>query len=363
MSLARFAWLAAAVLAFGCNHHTAPPEEGRPIAPRSATTAPATIAPALTASTAPEDAPRVLGSGPCSLPDDDVLARLVAPPPGKGPHAQGAGSAPPATPGAPDAEIQSMRASVQEGRCRRIEYLSEGLRIFGFVLEPPGAKPAPAILVARGGNRDLGKVGPRLLLDMNALADEGFVMVATQYRGADGGEGQDEFGGADLADLENLVPLARSLPSVDPNNLFLLGYSRGAMMATMALRNRLPVRAAALFSGCYDLEAVAARHPVMEKNFRELIPGYETRRAEELQRRSAIAWASEIETPVLLLGGTRDERVAFDIHTARLAKALAEAGRDPKLVSYDDDHTLSRHRAESRREIVSWFRAHLVSER
>jgi len=334
----------------------------------------------------------LLSSAPCSLPDDDVLARVLMPhahgPHAHGPHAHGPHSAPgpsasaaPPTPmpsaappasGAaspapaallvPPAEIQSLRASVREGRCQRIQYRSEGLTVVGFVLEPPRPKPAPAILVARGGNRDLGKIGPRLLLDLNALADEGFVIVATQYRGADGGEGKDEFGGADLADLENLAPLARSLPSVDSKNLFLLGYSRGGMMAAMALRKKLPVRAAALFSGLYDLEDIAAKRPEMEQNFIELIPGYEAHRVEELKRRSALSWASEIEAPVLLLGGTRDTRVSFDANARRLGEALSKAGREAKLVGYDDDHTLDHFRAESTKEIAAWFRAHLTPQ-
>jgi dipeptidyl aminopeptidase/acylaminoacyl peptidase len=257
----------------------------------------------------------------------------------------------------PAEEIESLHASAREGRCRKIRYRSDGLAVVGFVLEPPVPGPSPAILVARGGNRDLGTIGPRLLAELNALADQGFVIVATQYRGADGGEGADEFGGADLADLENLVPLARGLPSVDPDNLFLLGYSRGGMMAAMALRRDLPVQAAALFSGVYDLESQTAR-PEMEQNFRDLIPGYEENRTEELRRRSAVFWADEIETPVLILGGTEDQRVPFDANAGRLAELLAQAGREYKLARYEDEHTLSHFHLEATREIGNWFRQH-----
>jgi len=53
-------------------------------------------------------------------------------------------------------EMAGLDASAKEGRCRRIRYRSDGLSVVGFVLEPPRAtpSPAPAILVARGGNRD-----------------------------------------------------------------------------------------------------------------------------------------------------------------------------------------------------------------
>lgn len=256
--------------------------------------------------------------------------------------------------------MAGLGASVSEGRCRRIRYRSDGLSVVGFVLEPPRAtkSPAPAILVARGGNRDLAKIDPPFLARLNELADQGFVIVATQYRGVDGGEGKEEFGGADLADYENLVAVARELPSVDRENLFALGYSRGGMMAAMALRRKLPVRAAALYSGAFDLEDAARSRPEMAQNFRDLIPGYEERQTEELRRRSAVYWADEIATPVLILGGEHDVRTPFDVNGKRLASLLAKAGREHKVVVYDDDHSLGRHRAETLREIVDWFRVH-----
>jgi hypothetical protein len=37
------------------------------------------------------------------------------------------------------------------------------------------------------------------------------VVVASQYRGNGGGEGHEEFGGAEVHDILNLIPLAKSL--------------------------------------------------------------------------------------------------------------------------------------------------------
>src|SRR5262245_51556756 len=143
-------------------------------------------------------------------------------------HAGAPGAGAPAGPSIeerfPADEIDQLRRSAEEGRCLKIRYRSDGLSVVGFILKPPAPRgPSPAVIVARGGNRDLGKIGAVMLLDLNKLAAEGFVIVATQYRGADGGEGADEFGGADLADLEGLIPLARAMPEVDAENLFLLG--------------------------------------------------------------------------------------------------------------------------------------------
>jgi dipeptidyl aminopeptidase/acylaminoacyl peptidase len=295
----------------------------------------------------------VLSSEPCLTGEQVAAADAEKPNPEGGERFAHA----PADPQA----LKGLRDAAVEGRCRRIRYRSDGLSVVGFVLEPPRAKaaaPLPAVLVARGGNREMGKINPMFLARLNGLAEQGFVIVATQYRGVDGGEGKDEFGGADLADLENLVPIARELPSVDPKNLFVLGYSRGGMMAAMALRRKLPVRAAAFYSGAFDLEHEAASRPEMDRNFREMIPGYDQRPAEELRRRSAVTWADEIGVPALILGGEHDPRAPFDVHGKRLAALLAKAGKEHKLIEYDDDHSLSKHRAETTREIVGWFRAH-----
>ncbi len=82
-----------------------------------------------------------------------------------------------------------------------MRYASGGYSVVGFVLEPRGPQKHPAVLVARGGNRLMGLIGPRMLLEMNRLVERGYVVLATQYRGTDGGEGTDQFGGGDTQDV------------------------------------------------------------------------------------------------------------------------------------------------------------------
>lgn len=204
----------------------------------------------------------------------------------------------------------------------------------------------------------MGLIGPRLLLEMNGLVDRGFVVIATQYRGADGGEGTDQFGGGDIDDLTDLVPLARRLPSVEAGDPFVLGYSRGAMTAALALRRGVKVRAAAFFSGSFDLRAEAAARPEMAENFRELVPDYAKDPDRALRERSAVEWGAELEAPILLLAGTRDRRVGFEANSARLHAIRVKANRESKLTTWDDGHGLERHRLEALDAIASWFLSH-----
>ncbi len=102
------------------------------------------------------------------------------------------------------------------------------------------------------------------------------VVIGSQYRGNDGGEGKEEYGGADVRDVMNLIPLARSLGYVDMNNVFLFGVSRGGMETYLALKNSIPVNAAAISGGVTDLFGNAKDHPDYVANiYRELIPDFD----------------------------------------------------------------------------------------
>lgn len=127
--------------------------------------------------------------------------------------------------------------------CQRIKYLSDGLKVVGFIWRPKdqGNRRLPLIIFNRGGNREFGKLTPWQAVRRYAL--EGFVVIASQYRGNDGGEGREEFGGSDVRDVLNLVPLAESLGNIDTKNIFMLGWSRGGMMTYLAIKNHVPVQA------------------------------------------------------------------------------------------------------------------------
>ena len=258
------------------------------------------------------------------------------------------------------ADHERLGAAARSGRCERVVYRSGALRVVGFVVTPPTAGPHPVVVWLRGGNRDFGRVQTLGLLWMLDLADAGFTVVATQYRGADGGEGHDEFGGADVADVQALVPLARRLPGADVDRLYLVGGSRGAMDGLVAVRRGLPVRAAAFRGGMYDAEAALAARPELGQGWAEMIPDFEDAYARQraLEERSAIRWVDELRVPILLGHGRQDWRVLVADAEA-FAAALAAAGTAHQLVIYErEEHQLVFHRAAWTARIVDWFRQH-----
>lgn len=271
-------------------------------------------------------------------------------------------------------EVYERAANDTRFDYRRIAYASDGLRITGLLVTPRRApvRPLPVVVYCRGGTADFGALDESDLVTFHAYADAGFVVIASNYRGGGGSEGTDTWCGEDVHDVLALVPLLRSLPCADAERMFLLGLSRGGPMVYGALRDGMPVRAAAVMAGVSDL--LAADMQAREREFadgdddtfrairwpgwRHLWPDYEHRADEHKRARSAVHWPERLRTPLLLLHAKDDPRVPCSQSEA-LAAALQRIGAPHELVLYDHDgHSLPLHREDRDRRIVDWFRRH-----
>lgn len=86
--------------------------------------------------------------------------------------------------------------------------------------------------------------------------------VAEGYQPANGEESP--WGGRDVDDVMNLIPLARNLGYIDMTKLFMIGMSRGGPMTYIAIRRRIPVNAAAVIAGVTDLRMETRRAEFVE---------------------------------------------------------------------------------------------------
>jgi dipeptidyl aminopeptidase/acylaminoacyl peptidase len=242
--------------------------------------------------------------------------------------------------------------------CSRIHYLSDGLKVVGFLVKPrsTGAARLPVIVYNRGGFREMGRLDTWNLLDFYGFASQGFVVLASQYRGNDGGEGRDEVGGADIADVMALGQLTRQLPYTDPANVFLYGLSRGGMMSFLALKRGFAAKAAAVVGAVFDIEAFGARSPQMLASAGRSIPDFASNGPAILRERSAMNWPDAIEVPLLILHGADDQEVPAT-EAMTFATKLAQLHKRYQLIVYAGDvHEVAANHVDRDARIVAWFK-------
>jgi len=236
----------------------------------------------------------------------------------------------------------------------------------GILAAPKEGKGFPCLIYNRGGNRKFGAVTKEQdALFIGRVASWGYVVVASQYRGNMGSAGREEFGGADVDDVLNLIPLLDSFPQADTSRIGMYGRSRGGMMTYIALTKTDRIAAAIVDAGEANLFLSARRRPDMEEGvFKELIPGYTEHRREALTARSAIRWPENLckSTPILLLHGSADWRV-HPMQALGMAAALYRCRHPFRFVLFEGgDHGLSEHREEVFRLIKDWLN-HYVRDR
>jgi dipeptidyl aminopeptidase/acylaminoacyl peptidase len=241
-----------------------------------------------------------------------------------------------------------------------LTYWSDGLRVKGFLGRPTEGTGLPAIIFTRGGHGEFGELWGQHLI---VFVEAGFVAVGSQYRGACGSEGFDEFGGADVDDVLNLIPLLKGLPYVDPKRIGMFGGSRGGMMTYLALKQETlrgthDIKAAATVGGMADLTRTMWEGPGFMPVLLRLIGKGPNEAPEAYQERSAVFWPDLMNAPLLIQHGEDDTQVPVE-QSQQLAELLAKAGKTVKLITYPgDDHGLSAHRYGAR-EILAWFQRYL----
>lgn len=246
-------------------------------------------------------------------------------------------------------------------QCERLTYSSDGLRVVAYLWRPARVPPSsgslPLILFNRGGYGEEFKLRPNTWFGFYNYLKAGYAVLGTQYRGNDGGEGRDELGGADVRDVLNLVPLARELGFPADTRLYALGFSRGGLMTLQAMRQGLPIRAAAVMGAPTDLRR-NLDDPRARATMAARIPGFDQDPEGALRERSPILHVDALKQPLLILHGTADALVPAT-EALRMTEALVQRRLPVELVLYDGDtHGLALNGADRDRRILEWFAGH-----
>lgn len=252
----------------------------------------------------------------------------------------------------------------------RILYLSDGLKITGLMAAPKSDGKFPVVLYNRGGNREYGSLLVSAATDILApIATEGYVVLATNYRGNSGSEGAEEFGGSDVMDVINLAKTCSEFSKADNSKIGLFGVSRGGMMNYLVLRKMnqfdLNIKCAINIGGIVNLEKTIEYHPEIGKVCEEIVPNYNSNKLAEQQKRSVVFWANELpdSCPILILHSYDDAAVTY-LQIPSFVDSLDKYNKPHQLVSYkNDNHGIMKHREHVQQQINSWLSTYLKAEK
>ena len=237
----------------------------------------------------------------------------------------------------------------------RFFYRSGDHLVEGFLVEPNVGERLPCIVYNRGGYGDFGCITERFVLmsGMSRFAEQGYLVIASQYSGCGESEGVDDDGGEQTVnDVLRLYDLLRHDARADALRIGMYGGSRGGMMTYLCLRYASWIKAAVSVCGVASLMDTSFR-PEMEAHYQEVFGGG----VAERRARSVLEWVDELPktTPLLLLHGTADWRVN-PMDSLLLAQRCYQEKVPCRLVMYEGtDHQFSEHWDEAERESLTWL--------
>lgn len=219
----------------------------------------------------------------------------------------------------------------------RFFYQSDDLKIEAFISAPIdllGKKKSPCLIYNHGGNREYGALEN---VEITFYAYQFHtICVATNYRGCGSSQGTDAFGGDDVRDVLHLIDLCQKLDYVDTNQINMFGVSRGGMMTYETLREDKRIHKAVVVAGVADCSMSYKERSDMQPLLQELIGGTPKQLPEEYEKRSAIAWADQINTPLLIFHTTGDDKVSIK-QVDKLVEQLKKYQKDYEYVTFDSN--------------------------
>jgi dipeptidyl aminopeptidase/acylaminoacyl peptidase len=239
--------------------------------------------------------------------------------------------------------------------CERLTYRSDGLKVIGYLWRDarPVKKPQPIIVFHRGGVQQDSQLRPNTQFGFYRFVKAGYVVIGTQYRSNDGGEGRD---------VLKIIEIAKTLDGVDATNIFALGYSRGAMEALLAATRGAPFRAVATVGLPADMLSSFKASPPRAAVYGKLIPNFDADPEAALKARSALYWADQIQMPLLLIAGSADPLVAAHSNSIPMAARLGELKKTYELLIYEgDSHGVMINARDRDSRVIAWFQRFSVS--
>ncbi len=250
-----------------------------------------------------------------------------------------------------------------------MRYESEGYEIQGWLITPPGydaSRPYPLAVEIHGGPAAMWSASTRSMWhEWQLLAHRGYVVFFCNPRGADGyGEAflsgnHRDWGDGPMRDILKGVDALLAKGVADPQRLAVTGGSYGGYMTAWIVGHDNRFAAAVAQRGVYNLISMRGTCDIAfftDWHF-DVTPFDDVA---FLWRQSPLAYAPQMQTPLLLEHSELDFRVPIE-QAEQLFQALKYLKKTVELVRWPrEGHELSRsgeprHRVERLRRIVAWF--------
>ena len=182
----------------------------------------------------------------------------------------------------------------------------------------------------------------------------GYATLALSLRGWLGSEGETDSGLRQPLDVLAAIDWMAKRPLVDRRRIALVGASMGGQVALLAAAHKPNIAAVAAYFPPTDLMRWYKAVPEMRDYLDDLCG------PEGLPVRSPVLRVAQIDAPVLLVHGAKDENVPM-AQTTAMEEALRNHGKEVEtFIAPDGTHFFTEQQnASARRKLFDFLRRHL----
>ncbi|HYD07060.1 MAG TPA: alpha/beta fold hydrolase [Reyranella sp.] len=237
------------------------------------------------------------------------------------------------------------------GDAESVKVPGHGVTLGGYFFKPQAGKPPyPAVILLHGFAQNASHLAALARL----TAANGYVALALSLRGWLGSEGESDQGLRQPLDVLAAIDWLAKRPLVDRDRIALVGNSMGGQVALLTAAHRPPIRAVAAFQPPIDLAAWREANPFVRDYLDDLCG------SEGLPVRSPIFRVAQIDVPVLLIHGDKDENVSVE-QTEAMAASLKSHGKEVEtsIMPGATHYFTEQQNAEARRRLFEFLRRHL----
>jgi dipeptidyl aminopeptidase/acylaminoacyl peptidase len=259
-------------------------------------------------------------------------------------------------------EGDDRASGIDFGPVRVVKWTSkEGIALEGIATFPAGYQEGrryPFLVLPHGGPES----NDQLTLDRfsRIVAGLGYVVLQPEYRGSTGYGSEflqaiyQHFGDRAYRDVDSATDFAIAQGWADPNRLAIFGWSAGGFMTSWTVTQTGRYKAAIEGAGITDWGSFMWTSDVHQWDYDARWPDADPT---PFWQFSAVAFARNVTTPLLVLHGEADERVPY-YQGREFYEALAARGKTTRMVSYPGSghfpSAWEQHR-DVFREIAAWL--------